>query len=193
MTDHNTAIKKAADGDEPYCQTCAEGRLCPCTPATSSPVQMPAEQAWLGDRATRSVCSLSVHGPALKNCFRNLPTTLQSTKQNISNRRQRLADDTVLRNCQRCCILHLCDKLLCHVYFLSTVYRRDDVGKFKSGLLNRREKLVRFMVVRVEYDRSNRICIQGHVVGLPMQPPRGEFFCRGQAPRPSPRCRRRCV
>jgi len=46
-----------------------------------SPVQMPAEQAWLGDRATWSVCSLSVHGPALKNCFRNLLTTLQSTKQ----------------------------------------------------------------------------------------------------------------
>ena len=36
------------------------------------------------------------------------------------------------------------------------------------------EKLVRFMVVRVEYDRSNRVCIyEGQVTGLPMQSPRG--------------------
>ena len=42
------------------------------------------------------------------------------------------------------------------VAFLSTVYH---CGKFKSGLSNRPEKLVRFMAVRVEYDRSNRVCI----------------------------------
>jgi len=31
-------------------------------------------------------------------------------------------------------------------------------------------KLVRFMFVRVEYDRSNRVCIyEGQVIGLPMQ------------------------
>jgi len=39
VTNHNNA-KTAADGNEPYCQTCAEGHLCPCTCLTSSPVQM---------------------------------------------------------------------------------------------------------------------------------------------------------
>ena len=39
-------------------------------------------------------------------------------------------------------------------------YHRDEVGKFKSGLSNRRKRLVRFMVVCVEYDRSNRVCIR---------------------------------
>ena len=42
----------------------------------------------------------------------------------------------------------------------------------KSGLSNRREKLVRFIIVRVEYDRSNRyVCIKigNRLIGLPMQ------------------------
>ena len=47
--------------------------------------------------------------------------------------------------------------------------------KFISCLSNRREWLVRFMNVCVEYDRYNRVCYEGHVIviDLPMQSPRG--------------------
>ena len=54
-------------------------------------------------------------------------------------------------------------------------------------LSNRPEKLVRFVVVRVDYDRFNRVCIRrtgnrtSHAVAQ-----RGQFFYRGQAPLPPP-------
>ena len=42
------------------------------------------------------------------------------------------------------------------------------------------------MVVRVEYDRSNRVCIayEGQVIGLLCSRPGGQFFCRGRVPLP---------
>jgi len=42
------------------------------------------------------------------------------------------------------------------------------------------------MVVRVEYDRSKTVCIQGHVVGLPMQPTRGGNFSVRSRPQTLP-------
>jgi len=55
--------------------------------------------------------------------------------------------------------------------------------KFKFGLSNRREKLVRFMVFRVEYDRSHRVCI-GRTGNRPSQAVAqgGQFFYRGPVP-----------
>jgi len=46
-------------------------------------------------------------------------------------------------------------------------------------------KLVRFLVLRGEYDRSNRYAYEGQVIGLSMQLHRGAFFLRG-AGSPSP-------
>jgi len=57
----------------------------------------------------------------------------------------------------------------------------------------RREKLVCILVVRVEYDRFNRVCIRktGRS-GLPKQSPRGwQFFYMGARPPCHPRWRRR--
>jgi len=54
--------------------------------------------------------------------------------------------------------------------------------KFKSGLSNRRGKLVRSVVVRFEYGRSNRVCIRRagnrpfHAVAM------GPIFLQGQSP-----------
>ena len=77
---------------------------------------------------------------------------------------------------------HRCGTKLRHCH---PIYKT--VRKFKSGLSNRPEKLVRFVVVRVEYDRFNRVCIRrtgnrtSHAVAQ-----RGQFFYRGQAPLPPP-------
>jgi len=49
-------------------------------------------------------------------------------------------------------------------YDVSFGYEYKLFERFKSGFLNRREKLVRFMVVRVEYDRSNRSNRSSHAV-----------------------------
>jgi len=44
------------------------------------------------------------------------------------------------------------------------------------------------MVVRVEYERFNRVCnaYEGQVIGLSVQSPRGHFSVGGHAPMPPP-------